>query len=110
MLIKHLVNFAGIDVLATPDYHVRLSIDDIEKAVVVPVSDVARVKPSVSECVCGCGLVLVVPLEDVLTSEHYLAQFPVRHLDVVLLKHLHLVSDGHAAGTGAAPRVRRVEG
>ena len=51
MFIKDVFNFGGVDVLATPDYHVLGAIDDVAEPLLVEPREIAGTDPAIDK---GC--------------------------------------------------------
>src|SRR5713226_6066504 len=57
---KYIFHFARIDIVPTRDQHVVFAIEDVEEAITVHPTDVARMQPAVAEDLCG--LLRAVPI------------------------------------------------
>src|SRR6185369_3850112 len=99
---------AWVDIFAATNNHVALAIDDIEKALRIAVADIAGVKPAVAKCRRSRLGISIVAFQNILASKNYFSDLAVSHFLIILIDHLHLISNRHAARPGASPQVRRI--
>src|SRR5260370_1530643 len=97
MLIEYFVDLARIDVLAATNDHVALAIDDVEESILVAITDVAGVKPTIPECCLGRLRTLEVTFENVLATQNYFAQFAIGNIAVIVIHDFHLIPNRQAA-------------
>jgi hypothetical protein len=70
MVVRHLLDLAGVHVLPAREDHVLLPVDDVEVAVGVLASEVAAVEPAVTERACELA-------ETVREAAHVRVELPV---------------------------------
>src|ERR1051326_8965893 len=109
MLIKHLIDLARINVFATANDHVRLSIDNVKKSVRIAITNVAGVKPAVAKRGVVGSVVLVITFENVLAALNDLAELTLGHFAIFFVNDAHLVADRKSARTGTTSLIRRIE-
>src|SRR5687767_15967471 len=110
MLVEHLINLSRVDVFPAANNHVTLPVNDVVKAISVPVADIACVKPAIPESSRSRVRVLVITLQDVLAPQHYLSELAVRHFIIFVIYHLHLITDGDSTRSRPATLIRRIKG
>ena len=111
VLVEHLLDLAGIDVVAAADDQVLLAIDDEEVAVLVDLREVTGVEPAAAHRLGRRVGTLPVALHHVRALDDDLPHLALRDLLVVLVEDLHLdVADRRADRAGLALAVGVVEG
>src|SRR5258708_765010 len=87
---EHLLDFAWVDVEASANNHILHAVDDIEIAIFIPSSDVARVEPAMAHGFGGCIGALFVALPHVVPPDWDLPYFSGIHVLVVRIHLPHL--------------------
>ena len=101
MLFENLLDFTSRDILSGALYHVRLSINEVEPAIIVLVTLIARLQPTISAegLFCCLGVVQVFehqgPPANALDLN--LARLTVRKLIVVLVGNTNLIAQASTA-------------
>src|SRR5215216_4316019 len=78
MLAKDSLDFSRVDVLATGDYEIIPSVDDVEIAVAVEVAQISSAKPAVVQITGFRRMVANVTGNDCWSPDFDLADFPRR--------------------------------
>jgi hypothetical protein len=77
MRVENFINFARIDVLAAANDHVGFAIDDVKKAVLVAITNIACVKPSATKRALGRLRVFEVSLQNIFARSTISPSAPV---------------------------------
>ena len=67
---EHFLDFSGVHVVAAPDDHFLLTIDDEEEAVLICIAEVTRSKPSVDNDLGGCLGPIQIALEETVPADN----------------------------------------
>src|SRR5437588_795960 len=93
MLIEHFVDFAWINILAAANNHVALAIDDEEESILVPITNIAGMKPAVAKGLLSSFGILEITFQNVVAAQNDFSKFPVRNVIIVVVNNFHFISN-----------------
>ena len=100
---------AWINVFTGANDHVLLAIDDEEVAILVSISNVASVKPTVAKSAISRFGVFEIALENVVAAQDDLTEFTLGDLLVIIIDYFHFIADWQAARSWPPIFIRRIE-